>query len=399
MVLGDYPALAKASGFSHSGGYCCHYCFHLGLKNAGLQRCVHGDFFRWLPHNHVQREGKTNAPPEMRTHHGSVRAGAYCAAEERRQYASGETQHVPQDGDGHPLFKGVKFECELYRLHLFDVVWDMPMDMMHIIDGIFKRHIIPTLKGARKPKPPKFLLTGQQFAPEERNRRRTANMVARTDYKVALEVTRSNMKFAYYIFIRILFAYYIFIRILFAHIIRLYYVCHIILSRIMLRIKRQMLAKWTTSKGLRNRADQRSLEVTECEGFTSGRRVFQNTGSLKAADWLHLVDTGALHVLLPMLAVNTKARKALLSIVRALRLLLHSNSDIDVLADPQVDYENRKCNAESVKAAVVELLCFFEDGMPGTSHPSIVHLLIHVPDCIFRWNSVRNTWCFYNERS
>ena len=34
----------------------------------------------------------------------------------------------------------------------------------------------------------------------------------------------------------------------------------------------------------------------------------------------------------------------------------------------------------------------------GVNMPRIVHMLMHVPDLIFRWNAVRNMWCFFNER-
>jgi hypothetical protein len=36
--------------------------------------------------------------------------------------------------------------------------------------------------------------------------------------------------------------------------------------------------------------------------------------------------------------------------------------------------------------------------LPATELPVMFHILLHVPDCIYRWNSVRNYWSFFGER-
>ena len=39
-----------------------------------------------------------------------------------------------------------------------------------------------------------------------------------------------------------------------------------------------------------------------------------------------------------------------------------------------------------------------ERDFPGTELSIGIHELIHVPDFLWRWNSVRNYWCFVVER-
>ena len=47
---------------------------------------------------------------------------------------------------------------------------------------------------------------------------------------------------------------------------------------------------------------------------------------------------------------------------------------------------------------IIELLIVYERGVAKSELPPVIHLLIHVPEAIYRWNSVRNMWCFTNER-
>jgi hypothetical protein len=158
---------------------------------------------------------------------------------------------------------------------------------------------------------------------------------------------------------------------------------------------------WQTTTAERKQADKRMIEVSAVpNGHFSGRlRIFQNTGSFKSADWIHLITTGMLHVLRPML--RGQAVGALDALVRIFRLVLEACSDRDphVVAFPEDDEARRKNEMRRLKTKVARLLCAYERGAPLGNLPRIVHLLIHVPDLIFRWNSVRNMWCFFNERS
>ena len=143
-------------------------------------------------------------------------------------------------------------------------------------------------------------------------------------------------------------------------------------------------------------------EVARCpnEVFTSGLRIFQNTGRFKSADWLHLVTTGVFHVLKPMLIGS--AQNALCARVDIFRLLLATTSDRDPLSDHspllERDIIRREEEMRALKSVIVQSMCAYEKGAPSINMTKIAHLLVHAPDLIFRWNSVRNMWCFFNER-
>lgn len=50
------------------------------------------------------------------------------------------------------------------------------------------------------------------------------------------------------------------------------------------------------------------------------------------------------------------------------------------------------------KTFMVHKISAYEHVFPDTEMPRIVHLLLHVPDQVYRWNHVRNYWAFYPER-
>ncbi len=158
--------------------------------------------------------------------------------------------------------------------------------------------------------------------------------------------------------------------------------------------------KWITTTGDQKAADARMRQVSGCpnQHFSAKLRIFQNTGSFKSADWIHLITTGSLHVLKPML--SGYAQDALVAIVCAFRLLLSASSDVDpgIVDWPEDDYNRRMDDMRILKLKIARLLCRYERGSPASNLPRIVHLLMHVPDLIFRWNAVRNMWCFFNER-
>ena len=61
------------------------------------------------------------------------------------------------------------------------------------------------------------------------------------------------------------------------------------------------------------------------------------------------------------------------------------------------DAENRD-NIDEFKLKIVETLCKCEAALPVTEMCVMFHIVLHVPDVIYRWNSVRNFWSFFGER-
>ena len=161
----------------------------------------------------------------------------------------------------------------------------------------------------------------------------------------------------------------------------------------------QVQSKWVASKTMQQEADKRMANVMRIPGyFTRVQGVFTNTGKLKSADWMHFLTTGILYVLKPI--VQGRQERALVALVRALRLAVNATSDRDpmVTAFPEDDFARRAQECQELKLKIIGYLCEYENGAASTELPPVLHMLLHVPDAIYRWNSVRSMWVFTNER-
>ena len=75
------------------------------------------------------------------------------------------------------------------------------------------------------------------------------------------------------------------------------------------------------------------------------------------------------------------------------RILIDSESNTDQ------SVEQALANCKALQKTIAKSLTSFERAWPSVlfSGP-VVHSLIHYPEFIFRWNSVRNYWCYFNKR-
>jgi hypothetical protein len=112
------------------------------------------------------------------------------------------------------------------------------------------------------------------------------------------------------------------------------------------------------------------------------------TGSIKGADCLMFVtDTGRYwyHETLPEPQQRTWENG-----LKFIRNLQHATCDAD---DPEAVPAIR-----ALKLATIRALCLWSKDVPKTAHAIVIHELIHICDMIYRWNNVRNFWCFLTER-
>lgn len=140
---GDYPAQAAVSG-THSKQ--CHWCSVKSVNSPEITRRCWDRYRRYLGPQHsfrmdVDRFGsvETDEPPPTRTHAQYV-DDAYA-----QQRYRGFAKYQPYKTTG------VKEVSPLHFLPLFDIVWDVMPDMMHIVPDLFKGHIVPMLRGQRDP--------------------------------------------------------------------------------------------------------------------------------------------------------------------------------------------------------------------------------------------------------
>lgn len=158
MAVGDYPAQGKLTNFLHCGVRPCHWCnmdfkFHLPGHNTN------NNHRSLLTNHHWMREHVGFGPrvpaddPEyantqcQRTHTGvqeDVQVSENCG--------------LPKTSKKHPrLQTGIDGPCSLSLLALFDMVYDVLPDLMHIDAGVFKARIMQLLKGEFFPKRPTSL--------------------------------------------------------------------------------------------------------------------------------------------------------------------------------------------------------------------------------------------------
>jgi hypothetical protein len=58
----------------------------------------------------------------------------------------------------------------------------------------------------------------------------------------------------------------------------------------------------------------------------------------------------------------------------------------------------RKERAQSLNLTAIKTLTLLETVLPHTRFTYLMHVIIHLPQYIKRWNHVRNFWCFFMER-
>jgi hypothetical protein len=275
-----------------------------------------GDLLRTAPEYKEQELRGANAP---RTHEEAMQTGRDCE------------EHIGFKKDHPKKATGIKGRSPLGNVPLFDLIWDILPDMMHILEGFHKTHLLKFLKGKRKAarprRPAKF--------PDKESERAYKKLLA--DYEAVM-----------------------------AHI-----------------------DTWILSEKELKLLDVRSDSMGGIPGWIrSSMLVNQRTGSLNAHDWLKLVESSYERYVFKDLLDHSQ-QNALFHLFDAFRLCLRATGDA---------IENAPREISALKLRVVEALCEWTREAPRTEHPSVLHILLHVPDAIFRWGSPRNYWAFFGER-
>jgi hypothetical protein len=184
LVCGDYPALAKMTGFTHAGNFHCHWCLQRSTKESHTNRFNSGDFRRWLPMESVNRSrggnfaaDETQAPPRLRDHNTVVQKSVMA-------------RHWKGTAKSHPGHThGICDWCPLSVVPNFDIVWDTLGDFMHAVMW-YSRHVVAAMKGATTLAAPRLLQLElrKTITSEERLRRVRANAKTKEAYVKAKKV-------------------------------------------------------------------------------------------------------------------------------------------------------------------------------------------------------------------
>ena len=151
-----------------------------------------------------------------------------------------------------------------------------------------------------------------------------------------------------------------------------------------------MLDAWHMANRTQDTVDYRvGITAEALSGYVrSGLKPMGHTGSIKGADCLRFItDVGRFwfHETLPAAQQRTWEDG-----LKFLMDLLHATCDAD---DPEA-----VPTLISLKLATIRALCRWSKEVPGTEHTIVIHELVHICDMVYRWNNVRNFWCFLTER-
>jgi hypothetical protein len=143
---GDYPAQALISG-THSKT--CHWCWLKSTHAPEVSRRCWGDYRCYLPTNDPMRRDATYGPVEDRPPSAHRTNADFLQHGQANETYKGPKSRAPYKASG------IKELSMLAALPMWDMVWDVLGDMMHIVVGLWKGHIFDMLAGKREPAKPK----------------------------------------------------------------------------------------------------------------------------------------------------------------------------------------------------------------------------------------------------
>jgi hypothetical protein len=120
--------------------------------------------------------------------------------------------------------------------------------------------------------------------------------------------------------------------------------------------------------------------------------LFAKTFRMKAVSFKRLADGPAFLIFRDV--YNTEIRTAFQALLEIMYKILHFTCDADGAV--HTDATIRKANLFKNQIALAFVL--LEEELPAMFFDIQLHVLIHLPHCILRWNHVRNFWCFASER-
>jgi hypothetical protein len=286
--------------------------------------------------------------PAPRTHSESTRQ-----AKEAEEYCGAECHHPEHT-------HGIRGWCPLSLLPFFNIIWDLCPDLMHINKNLWDRCIVALFMGQRDPKKPKKNPNPGRFRDQKKKSRtenmeeqRRAHQIKRTQYLYEEELYRSTLK----------------------------------------RTK-----EWTLTKECQKALDKR---VRAIAGSSVGLIPFSTVPCQtipghkkpKSATWITFLRSCVPYV---MSGVPLFARSCIIGLCGILSKILLATCDYtpgDVEATAAA-----KLRTKVLKTELILALCVFERDVPKCELSYFLHEIVHMCDFLYRWNNVRNYWCFLVER-
>jgi hypothetical protein len=146
---------------AHQGSKACHWCEGCWPKQRAYRRHCFDGHERWLDPGNPLRTGTDVAPAER------------TPASVARDAKESQDSMLLWQNENHPRrASGVNGVCALSLLPMFNIIWDVMPDWMHIIKNLMLPHFIKVVKGKRKLKQPEWVTAKANATPAEAETRR-----------------------------------------------------------------------------------------------------------------------------------------------------------------------------------------------------------------------------------
>lgn len=123
--------------------------------------------------------------------------------------------------------------------------------------------------------------------------------------------------------------------------------------------------------------------------FRTDLRAYSKPWQFKKWDWLQLSMWAGDYVFHDLYPDHPERMNAIYGFLDCIRGIVGCTSTADDLDDTAIG---------KLETKIVEALCQVETEFPDTELSVLLHVMLHIPAAIRRWNSVRNFWCFWTER-
>jgi hypothetical protein len=322
-----------------------------------VNRRTHYSYCRWLHPDDPWRQDyagdfgsqEFRATPAPRTHRETMQQ-----AKEAEEYRGPDDKH-PENTHG------IRGTCPLGFLPFFNIIWDLCPDMMHINKNLWDRCIIALFKGARNPKLSKNNPKPGRFKNQGRPTKKQ---------KIASERERRTIHQQHY---------------------AAYVHEHARYESALARAQ-----EWTMTAKQQKAFDKRVRSIADGGLIPFSMVPFKTIPGYKkakSATWISFLRSCVPYT---MSGVPLIARSSVIGLCGTLSKILLTTCDY-IPGDEEATYA-AKLKVQVLKVELIRAMCTFEKDVPESELSYFLHEILHLCDFLFRWNNVRNYWCFLVER-
>jgi hypothetical protein len=265
--------------------------------------------------------------------------------------------------DNHPAkAHGIRGTCPLSLLPFFNIIWDLCPDLMHINKNLWDRCIVAMFLGKRNPKLGKKNVHPGRYRDQLKKRAAKKQKVDEAELRALHweKVAVYNKEHQRYL-------------------------------NALARAK-----EWTLTKKCKVAFDKR-VRAMAGSGLIPFSTVPCDTipgrKTPKSATWISFLRSCVPYA---MAGVPLIVRTSIVGLCGILSKVLLATCDY-IPGDEEATAA-AKLKTKELKYELICALCIFERDAPESELSYFLHEIVHLCDFLYRWNNVRNYWCFLVER-